>query len=283
MRSTGSSSDSGTADAGSPTRVVRVVSRANPLLLRMRRLAADPTAYRTSGELLLEGEHLCAAWADRGRPVARAVIGERVFAAEPRLRALAEKADAVAVVDDRVLAGASALESGAGLAYLVDLPATSAPRAGEPSIVLDGVQDPGNVGSVLRSAAAFGFGQVVALRGTAALWSPKVVRAAMGAHFSLALVEQVDDDALDALAVPLYGTSPRAAERLDAADLAWPCAWLLGSEGQGMRPALERRCTKLLRIEQPGGEESLNVAAAAAICGYESTRRRAAGRARKSG
>ena len=144
--------------------------------------------------------------------------------------------------------------------------------AGAPTLVLDRLQDPGNVGSVLRSAAAFGFTQAIALVGTAALWSPKVVRAGMGAHFGLRLVEGADEAMLGALAVPLFGTSSHAAQRLDAFALPWPCAWVFGHEGQGVADAVRGRCAALLAIPQPGGGESLNVAAAAAVCLYETAR-----------
>jgi RNA methyltransferase, TrmH family len=136
--------------------------------------------------------------------------------------------------------------------------------------VLDRLQDAGNVGSVLRSAAAFGFGQVIALKGTAALWAPKVLRAGMGAHFGLRLVEGADLQALDALKVPLLATSSHGGQWLHEAQaggsLPYPCAWLMGHEGQGVSAELQQRATQLIRIVQPGGEESLNVAAAAAIC-----------------
>ena len=144
--------------------------------------------------------------------------------------------------------------------------------AAAPTIVLDRIQDPGNVGSVLRSAAAFGFTQAIALVGTAALWSPKVVRAGMGAHFGLRLVEGVDEAGLGALAVPLFGTSSHAARRVDAVELPWPCGWVFGHEGQGIAAAVAARCAALLAIPQPGGGESLNVAAAAAVCLYETAR-----------
>ncbi|MEO7055160.1 MAG: RNA methyltransferase, partial [Caldimonas sp.] len=149
-------------------------------------------------------------------------------------------------------------------------------KAGVATLVLDRVQDPGNVGALLRSAAAFGFGQVVALTGTAALWAPKVVRAGMGSHFALHLVEGADTTMLDALALPLFGSSSHAPMRIDDETLPWPCAWVLGHEGQGLSEAVVARCTAMLRIPQPGGEESLNVAAAGAVCLYESSRQRAA-------
>jgi TrmH family RNA methyltransferase len=137
------------------------------------------------------------------------------------------------------------------------------------------MQDAGNVGSMLRSAAAFGVKQVLALQGTAALWSPKVLRAAMGAHFSLALHEGLGGAALQALRVPLVATSPHAPLVLGQAPLPRPCAWLFGHEGQGIDAALIARCALTVRIPQPGGQESLNVAAAAAVCLYEWARRAA--------
>jgi TrmH family RNA methyltransferase len=143
-----------------------------------------------------------------------------------------------------------------------------------PTLVLDRVQDAGNAGSLLRSAAAFGVGQVLALKGSVALWSPKVLRAGQGAHFGLRLVEGLDAAALDALAVPLLGTALGSDALLPAAALPWPCAWVLGHEGQGVAPELLARCAQVLRIPQPGGEESLNVAAAGAVCLYESLRQR---------
>ena len=127
---------------------------------------------------------------------------------------------------------------------------------------------------MLRSAAAFGITQVLALRGTVALWSPKVLRAGMGAHFALRIVEAADGTALSALRVPLLATSSHGGTLLADATLPWPCAWVLGHEGQGVAADLLARCALQLRIPQPGGEESLNVAAAAAVCLYESARRR---------
>jgi TrmH family RNA methyltransferase len=110
------------------------------------------------------------------------------------------------------------------------------------------------------------------MTGTVALWSPKVLRAGMGAHFGLELVEGADTAVLDGLAVPLVAAVPRAATVLWDAPLPWPCAWLLGHEGRGLEPALLARCTLQVAIPQAGRQESLNVAAAGAICLYESVR-----------
>jgi TrmH family RNA methyltransferase len=254
------------------SRVVSVTSKANPLLQRLRKLASDGAAYRREGQVWIEGEHLCDAFLRRGGVPLQAVVTEEAWAS-PALRALAGRAGAVAVVPALLMAGVSTLPSPPPVAFVVPWAGAAAVQASAPTVVLDRVQDAGNVGSILRSASAFGFTQVVALAGTAALWSPKVLRAGMGAHFGLHLVEAAGDAALDALAVPLLGSSPHAAERIDRAALPWPCAWVLGHEGQGIAAALAARCERMVSIVQPGGEESLNVAAAAAVCLHESARR----------
>ena len=250
-----------------------VTSARNPLLQRIRRLSREPLAYRKLGQVWIEGEHLCAALLGRGREAAMALVSEEAWA-QPRLRALAAQASELVRVPDAVFSELSALPSPAGIGMLVDWHAPDASLAAWPTVVLDRVQDAGNVGSLLRSASALGFSQVVALKGTAGLWSPKVLRAGMGAQFGLRLFEALDPSALASLPVPLVSTSPHAAERLDATRLPWPCAWVFGHEGQGVCEAIRTRCALEVRIPQPGGEESLNVAAAAAICLYESVRGR---------
>ena len=254
--------------------VKSITSRDNPLLARLRKLVADPAAYRKLGQLWVEGEHLCAAFAQRGGAPLIAVIDEAAWQEEPALHVLAQSAAEIVVVPKALMRSLSPLESPARIGFVLAAPSSLAMRPGAPSLVLDRLQDPGNVGNLLRSASAFALSQVLAMKGTVALWSPKVLRAGMGAHFGLHLVEGLAASDLEALQLPLLGTSSHASEALHEADLPWPCAWLLGHEGQGVDPALAARCATLLRIQQPGGEESLNVAAAGAICLYESARQR---------
>jgi RNA methyltransferase, TrmH family len=170
------------------------------------------------------------------------------------------------VMPDELFASISGLESPGRMGFVVDAPARPSIDAQAPTVILDRLQDAGNVGSILRSAAAFGFTQVIAMKGTAAIWSPKVLRAGMGAHFGLALIESAVTHELDALKVPLVATSSHQGEFLHKVQLPWPCAWLMGHEGQGVDENLAWRAKLSVRIAQPGGEESLNVAAAAAIC-----------------
>lgn len=249
-----------------------ITSRDNPLLVRLRKMAQTPAGYRRQGQVWVEGDHLCRAALARGVSVPVAVATEAATA-DPSLAGLLAAAAEVVIVPAALFAGFSGLESPAALGFLLDLPPPQPPLAGVPTVVLDGVQDAGNVGSVLRSASALGVVQVLALLGTAALWSPKVLRAGMGAHFNLRLAEGLTAQALDALAVPMIATSSHAADVLPHAALPSPCAWVFGHEGQGVSAALMQRCALTVCIPQPGGEESLNVAAAAAICLYESARR----------
>ena len=244
--------------------IVHIQSRDNPLLKELRRLSQDSTAYRKQGRVWLEGDHLCRAALARGWKPAVALFSESFW---PQAQAqYGHVAIKTVVLADALLADLSSLESPAPMGFIVDLPAAAAFDPHVASVVLDRVQDAGNVGSILRSAGAFGFKQIIALKGSAALWSPKVLRAGMGAHFDLRLVEAVTPEALEALAVPLLVTSSHGGACLHQASLPWPCAWVMGHEGQGVSPALEARAAQRIRIAQPGGEESLNVAAAAAIC-----------------
>lgn len=249
-----------------------ITSRDNPLLVRLRKLGRDPVGYRKQGELWIEGDHLCRAFLQRGGVPLHAVVSEPAWASP--LRDLALRATGISVLPEMLMACISTLESPAPIGFVIRWSGTAALLPDAPSVVLDRLQDAGNVGTVLRSASAFGFTQVVALKGTAGLWSPKVLRAGMGAHFGLSLIEGVEASALRVLAVPLLATSSHASQAIDQAALPWPCAWVLGHEGEGVSAPVQSQCSQALRIPQPGGEESLNVGAAAAVCLYESARQR---------
>jgi TrmH family RNA methyltransferase len=250
-----------------------ITARDNPKLQHLRKLAQDGGAYRKLGGVWLEGDHLARAAVQRGVVPALALITD-VAASDEAMRALADVAPKVLVVSPALFKTVSGLESPAQIGFELTLPAQPRIEARADSVVLDRLQDAGNVGTILRSAAALGFRQVLALKGTAALWSPKVLRAGMGAHFGLKLIEGLAVEDLEALKVPLLATSSHSDALLHEADLPNPCAWVMGHEGQGVSEALMQRCALRIGIPQPGGEESLNVASAASICLYESARRR---------
>jgi TrmH family RNA methyltransferase len=250
-----------------------VTSRENPLLVRVRRLARDANAYRRLGVIWLEGDHLCRAALARSHRPQHAIVSESAWR-DDGLRALALAAPRVTRVPATLMRDLGTLESPAHIGFLLPWAESGGVRLGVSSVVLDRIQDAGNVGTILRSAAAFGVAQVVAIKGTAALWSPKVLRAGMGAHFALHLVEGAQLADVQALALPLVATSSHARQALPDAALPSPCAWVFGHEGQGIAAELLQQCALQVRIPQPGGEESLNVASAAAVCLYESSCRR---------
>jgi len=248
---------------------VFISSRDNPLLKELRKLAQDNSAYRKAGRFWIEGDHLCSAAMQRRLQPTVAVYSE-TFWSQAR-GPLAEVAGKKVIVSDALFKDISALESPASIGFVLNLPLDAAIQPQAASVILDRVQDAGNVGSILRSAGAFGFKQVLALKGTAALWSPKVLRAGMGAHFGLHLVEGLSLEEVQALTVPLVVTSSHQGELIQNLKLPSTCAWVMGHEGQGVGPALMARASFFARIGQPGGEESLNVAAAAAICLHASS------------
>jgi TrmH family RNA methyltransferase len=253
--------------------VRQVTSRHNDLFKDLRRLLTEPAAYRKLGRVWLEGDHLCRALLERGHAPLRAIVTESGWA-DDALNALARNAPEVVCVPDALMRELSGLESPAPIGFLIEAATDVVARPGVDTVVLDRLQDPGNVGSILRTASAMGFRQVVALKGSVALWSPKVLRAGMGAHFALTLVEGAAIGDVTALGVAIVGTHLRDAQWLHETPLPAPLAWVFGHEGQGMSDAVSAACTLRDLHAQPGGEESLNVAAAAAMCLYESARQR---------
>jgi TrmH family RNA methyltransferase len=254
-----------------------ISSRDNPFYKELKQLATSSQARRKAGSSLLDGVHLCQAWLDlRGAPQ-HCVVSEASLA-NPEVAAIVQRCEAmhthVTALPDALFAAISQVEHGVNLAFVV---ATPRPRdvaaLTQSAVLLDGVQDPGNVGSILRSAAAAGVKQVFCSPGTAFCWSPKVLRAAMGAHFVLEIFENVDlADLVRAAKVPVLATSGYAAERLYDLDLRRPVAWVLGHEGQGVSQELLDLATHRVAVPHAGKVESLNVAACAAVCFFEQLR-----------
>ena len=244
--------------------ITEISSRDTAFVKELRRLSRESGMYRKLGHVWLEGDHLCRAALTRGLTPKVAVFSKSFWPLAPV--EWAQAASKVIVLDDALFADISGLESPARMGYILPWQADTAILPEAPTVVLDRVQDAGNVGSILRSASAFGFKQIIAMKGTAALWSQKVLRAGMGAHFALHLVEGVGPEALQQLKVPLLVTSSHRGGLIHASTLPWPCAWAMGHEGQGVGEAVEALAAQHVRIAQPGGEESLNVGAAAAIC-----------------
>ncbi|WP_118179112.1 TrmH family RNA methyltransferase [Paraburkholderia phosphatilytica] len=252
-----------------------ITSRDNPLYKRLKALAGSTHQQRRSGHALLEGLHLAAGYLDTaGQPETCVVTEGALRHAETQAIVARIEPSRVVTLPDALFGQLSNVVNGVGVLLLVEKLAKALPeRVRETCIVLDGVQDAGNVGSILRSAAAAGVAHVFCAPGTAYAWSSKVLRSAMGAHFLLQIHEDIDaTELIQRLDIPAAITDSHGAKAIYDADLSGPLAWIFGNEGAGVSQAWRDAATQRVTIPQPGGMESLNVAAAAAVCLFEQCR-----------
>ncbi|CAG2127249.1 23S rRNA (uridine(2479)-2'-O)-methyltransferase [Cupriavidus yeoncheonensis] len=254
-----------------------VTSRDNALFKHLKALATSTHQRRKAGQSLLDGVHLAQAYvAALGQPVS-CVVSERHYD-HAEVAPLLTQIDSqrLVVLADALFVQVSGVANGIDLMLVIETPAGHLPaRIEEDCIILDGLQDAGNVGSILRSAAAAGIRHAFLGTGCAFAWSIKTLRAGMGANFHLNIVEHCTIDMLaPRLAVPLLATSSHADAAVFDTDLRKPVAWIVGNEGAGVSAAWMERVARTVGIPQPGGLESLNVAAATAICLFEAVRQR---------
>lgn len=265
-----------------------IASRRNPSFrLLIDLVAGHPRERRAHGLAWVEGEKLCESFAQSG-----VILVLRQGLPADRLPESARACAAtVWQLSAELFDEISPLETSPGWGLIV--PAPECDVSGDAGkavtrdmtvdvVILDRLQDPGNAGAILRSAAAAGAAEVWPIRGTVDLWSPKVVRAAMGAHMALrVLAPMTASDALDAVGargLRLLATANRedaCAVFSTTLDLSPGLAWVFGQEGEGVDPAI-LSAGRAVVIPQTAGVESLNVAAAAAVCLFEARRRRAA-------
>lgn len=258
--------------------MLRITSRSNPRLREVGRLLASARDRRKAGKCVLEGEHLIEVCADRHGAPEVLLVAEDCLA-RPGVQALATRfSDCTLVVPPTLFAELASLPAGVGVLALITAPR---PVPGPPAdfcLLLEDVQDPGNVGSMLRSAAAAGVAQVLLSRYCAFAWSPKVLRAAQGAHFHLELYEDTDllrwSAAFKAGGGDVVATVAHHGSCLYETALCGRLAVAIGNEGTGLSAALTELATRRVSIPMPGGTESLNAAAAAAVCLFECVRQR---------
>lgn len=255
----------------------RITSRENAEFKSLRALAEDAREVRKQGRTLADGPHLVALCLSHARPSHLLVAdGARD---NPEVAALLASAGGIERIElpDALFRAISPVASPIGIAAVFAPPPAPGDRLAGDAVLLDAVQDPGNVGAMLRGAAAAGVADVVLGAGCAGAWTPRVLRAAQGAHFGLRLHEQADLGALLAASdTPSIATLPRAARSIYQLDLRAPCFWMFGNEGAGLAPELAARASYSASIPLAAETESLNVAAAAAVCLFEMRRQRMA-------
>ncbi len=267
----------------------RIESAANPFYRDLRELAGSARHRRALGLSVIEGVHLLEAFLAGGGTPLQLYLPERSLgllglddrgesaSGRSMQQVIAAARVEPVMLTDRLFSTVSQVENGPGPLAVIRTPRPVLPASlcGD-GVYLDRIQDPGNVGTILRSCAALGVRTVLTSPGTAFCWSPKVLRAAMGAHFHLEIHEGlVAGEFLARLVVPATATVAHAPLAVDEADLLGPRYWIFGNEGEGVDPALiEAPGVGKLGIAQAAEVESLNVGIAAAICLYEQSRQR---------
>jgi TrmH family RNA methyltransferase len=243
-------------------------SRENPRVRRWAKLAGDSRFRKSEQRVLVEGPHLVAEALRAGLKMHAVLVSESGLKRK-EIRQLIGGREPV-ILADPVFGLVAGAETPPGIAAEFELSQMEGAKSG-PALFLEGIQDPGNVGGILRTAAAFAAAEVVLDRACADPWSPKVLRAAMGGHFRLA-VRQVADLAqcLDDFGGTTVCTMSRGGMPLKALEPKGRIGWIFGAEGKGVSDSIARRAALKVTIPMAPGTESINVAAAAAICLYES-------------
>lgn len=258
-----------------------ITSAKNPLITHVKQLVKSTSYRQEYHQTVLDGIHLCDAFLRSGG------VPERAFVATESLRNpevsellfRLDESTSVVEVPASLYERMSSLEQGAAILFVIFTPEHRiAAQLASDALLLEVVQDPGNVGTLLRTAAAAGVREVYLSEGSASVWSPKVLRAGMGAHFTLDIYENANLASLVTHArVPVLATSLTASRSVYDVALQSPHAWLFGNEGAGVSDELMTLCAEgAVIIPQEEGVESLNVAAAAAVCLFEQRRQRIA-------
>jgi len=252
-----------------------ITSSDNPRFREYLTLAGSGRDRREAGLALIDGLHLIDSYRQRLGPP-RQLLVSASGKSRPEVAALLTDLPAVPCVElsDALFRRLTPVQTPTGVLGLIAIPARRAPPLHpESCVLLEDVQDPGNLGSILRSAAGAGIRQVYLSAQCADLWSPKVLRAGMGAHFQLDCFDGVDLGGF-AAAFPgrLIATHLAARQSVFATDLTGHVGLVFGNEGAGLSRALVAEVDCVVAIPMPGRTESLNIAAAAAVCLFERVR-----------
>ena len=263
------------------SQIKEIASRQNPGFKLLKAIISSSRARREHRAAWLEGDRLCAAFLEASCTQAPVLVVQASTQLQKIDQGLRRRCQEVWYLSPALYEEITQVESPTGWGLLIPrVGATSSMRDGD-IVILDRIQDPGNVGSILRSSAAAGVQAVWCLSGTADPWSPKVLRSAMGAHFRLQIQDEMHNEAVLTAAhdagLSLFATRLAAESEslfMSSVSLAQPVAWIFGQEGSGVCTELSQQA-RAIQIPQHAGVESLNVAAAAAVCLFESRRQKA--------
>lgn len=277
------------------SQATHVSSAHNPNIKLVKALLTQARQRRKHTQTVLEGVHLLDAALRQGTPIRQLFIADHALthteviellqrltslpAQQPQHTTQHSTQPTVFIVAQPLYQSIRSLGTGVDIMAVIDIPQPALSELDEihrhgDCLILNDVQDSGNVGTLLRTAAAVGIDTVICTPATAQTWSPKTLRAGMGAQFSLRIYEGIAaKQLLSVVQTPLYATSSHTDRLIYHQDLTQPVAWVMGHEGQGVCDELMTHATPIA-LPQPNGQESLNVAIAGALCMYEMLRQR---------
>ena len=256
----------------------KITSAQNPLVKKLVQLSEKQSFRNKQKMTIIEGAHLTAEWLKRFGVPDFCVISSSSKRSE-EVEGIIEKCEElnteIIELEAKIYSKISPVIEGVGILFVVKIPENQCVDFCEDVIILDRIQDPGNFGTILRSAVGFGVKQIICSKGTVSAWSPKVLRSGMGAHFKLQILENQDlNEVILKVETPIFATSLQAEKSIYDENFTTKTAWIFGNEGAGVSLELLSKVKNQVIIPQVGQIESLNVAMAATVCLAEQARQR---------
>ncbi len=256
----------------------KITSAQNPLVKKLVQLSEKQSFRNKQKMTIIEGAHLTAEWLKRFGVPDFCVISsssKRSEEVEGIIQKCEELNTEIIELEAKIYSKISPVIEGVGILFVVKIPENQCVDFCEDVIILDRIQDPGNLGTILRSAVGFGVKQIICSKGTVSAWSPKVLRSGMGAHFKLQILENQDlNEVISKVETPIFATSLQAKKSIYDENFTIKTAWIFGNEGAGVSSELLSKVKNQVIIPQVGEIESLNVAMAATVCLAEQARQR---------
>ncbi len=257
-----------------PTTVI--TSDKNQTVKLAKALLTQARLRKKYGQTILEGTHLIDAALRSDYPFIQILVAQSAIT-HPEVQQILSRLTtdiSVLTLSDSLYKNIRSLGAGIDVMAIIKISEPTLPVITDDCLILNDVQDSGNVGTLLRTAAAVGINNILCTSATAQAWSPKTLRAGMGAQFALTIYEGLSiTDILAKVETPLFATSSHTDTLIYQHDLRAPIAWIMGHEGQGVCDEL-MQCATPIALPQPNGQESLNVSIAGALCLYETLRQR---------
>ncbi len=253
-----------------------ITSDKNTTVKLVKALLAQARQRKKHGQTVIEGIHLIDAALRSDYPFVQILLAEsaRNHGEVQQVLTRLPTYTPILTLSDTLYESIRSLGTGIDIMAIIKVPEPCLSMINNDCLILNDVQDSGNVGTLLRTAAAVGIQHILCTSNTAQAWSPKTLRAGMGAQFALTIYEGLStQDILDQVQVPLLATSSHTDTLIYDHNLSAPVAWIMGHEGQGVCDEL-MQCATPIALPQPNGQESLNVAIAGSLCLYETLRQR---------